>query len=145
MEGKKFETKNQSIVVPFTFFSSRSYLICRLPPQNLIGGAVYLQHPTVGCTQVQFSPTLAGNPPVSFPAGSFSGSSVTLLRNEVTSIDQEYYNNPDLQALILNKDLSDPTCASIDHLVYPATHTFGIINGEYWIHDPRFVSYSNLP
>jgi hypothetical protein len=62
--------------------------------------------------------------------------------SDVSPIDVEFFpgESVSVQELILMKDLDDTKCQQIPELSYLSQPIFALYNGEYWIHDPRFVS-----
>lgn len=98
----------------------------------------------VYCTDIDFNGQ-GGNPIIQFNllGGSLPATVVTLSRNEVVPVDTNFFRDEKIstQELILASDLSDPACSSIaEHSTNKFVTVFGLYEGEYWIHDPRFVS-----
>jgi hypothetical protein len=85
-----------------------------------------------------------GNPIVQFLLGDFPETVVDLSTGEVEPVDTIFFQDEKIstQELILRSDLSDPACSSIaeQNDVKSLKVVFGLYEGEYWIHDPRFVS-----
>jgi hypothetical protein len=113
-------------------------------PQNKIGGFVRINPIPVYCTDIDFNGQ-GGNPIIQFSLlrGSLPETVVTLSRNEVVPVDTNFFRDEKISAqeLILASDLSDPACSSIAEQSTNKFFTvFGLYEGEYWIHDPRFVS-----
>ena len=97
------------------------------------------------CTEIDFNGQ-GGNPIIQFNflGGRLPVTILTLSRNEVQPVDTNFFRDEKIfpQELILASDLSDPVCISIAEQTTDKIFTtaFGLYEGEYWIHDPRFVS-----
>lgn len=95
------------------------------------------------CRTVDFNGK--GNPIVQFLLGDLPKTVVNLPADKVKPIDTTFFKNENIstQELILTSDLSDPACSSIaernDQSSFGVV-VFGLYEGAYWIHDPRFVS-----
>ena len=71
---------------------------------------------------------------------------ITIADDEVTPIDTQYIQGavPAIQELFVTSDLSDSICPTLANPGNPVDAVFAKFNGEYWIHDPRFVSIRRL-
>lgn len=114
---------------------------------NYIGGNIFLTHPDRGVTEVSFN-GVYGNPPINFDP-SIGASPNVLITSLSTSnaqpIDSQYFQdsaNFPVQELILTQDLSDAVCSSLREPGNPINPVFATFEGQYWMHDPRFVSFN---
>jgi len=107
----------------------------------MIGGTVSIENSSLRCVAVSFN-SQGGNPSIEFSLEKQPNTLISLQNNQVTPIDQQYIQDavPAIQELLVTRDLSDPVCSSIAEPGNPIDAVFATYNGEYWIHDPRFVS-----
>lgn len=90
-----------------------------------------------------------GNPPVEFDLSISAEPNVLLelSNSNARSIDAEYFQGDSIrvQELILTTDLSSADCASLEEPGNPVNPVFALFGGNYFIHDPRFVSAWSFP
>lgn len=123
-------------------FNVSRYMICTKPrPEHLIGGAIAVEISANICTTLSFNHQ-GGNPSIEFPADRQPNVLVSIEDDEATPIDQQYILGavPSVQELLVVMDLADAACSVIGEPGNPANQVVAFYKGEYWIHDPRFVS-----
>lgn len=83
-----------------------------------------------------------GDPPVEFDSGATPNILVSLSNANASPADTDYFQSESVpvQELILTSDLSDAACSSIGEPGNPINPVFATFGGNYFIHDPRFVS-----
>ena len=115
--------------------------MCRRITGNEIGEAIYLEDSELQCESAEFNGK-KGNPPITFSGKEMPKTLITIGSNEVTPIDNQYTKGaiPAIQEILVTSDLSDPVCPSLANPGNPVDAVFATFNGDYWIHDPRFVS-----
>jgi hypothetical protein len=111
--------------------------------QHRYGGSVRVKANGIDCTEIDFNGE-RGNPLVQFTSPDHLPKIVVALsKDEVAPIDTKYFASSKIinQELILTSNLSDPACSAIPELTTNnGLIVFGLYEGDYWIHDPRFVS-----
>lgn len=126
-----------------TFFVHNRYLLCDNKVQHWYGGSVRIRANGIDCSEIDFNVQM-GNPLVQFASPDHLPKIVVALsKDEVAPIDTQYFADSKItnQELILTSSLSDPACSAIPELTANNGLTvFGLYEGDYWIHDPRFVS-----
>jgi hypothetical protein len=87
-----------------------------------------------------------GNPAIQFDASLniTPGIVVNLSPINAKPIGLKYFQKETVkeQLLILTQNLTDGICATLGRPGNPMQPVFALYQGEYWIHDPRFVSTS---
>lgn len=107
-----------------------------------LGEPIYVYHPSQGfAIEVLFGGFL-GNPAVEFNSGATPNILVSLSNADASPADTTYfqYESVQVQELILTSDLSDAACSSIGEPGNPVNPVFATFGGNYFMHDPRFVS-----
>jgi hypothetical protein len=89
---------------------------------------------TLGNPTIQFDPTIGANP------------NILLMLTTLDALphDSRYFTKSAVitQEIELIHDLSDDVCLHIREPGNPINPIFALYNDSYWIHDPRFVSYT---
>jgi hypothetical protein len=90
-----------------------------------------------------------GNPTIQFDSsiGAKPNVLITLSASVATAVNSKYFatENVKMQEIVLTRDITSSICASLKEPGNPVNPVFALFNGVYWIHDPRFVSYSPPP
>jgi hypothetical protein len=140
----------QFIVNDFQVLFSRAYnlsfSIAWLLESNILGGLISLNHPDAGGVDVDFPGY--GNPPVQFDSsiGAEPNVLVNLSPSNARPVDTKYFQdeNVTIQELILTKALTTTVCRTLGEPGNPINPVFALYQGDYWIHDPRYVSQTVL-
>jgi hypothetical protein len=107
-----------------------------------VGGAFRIR-PDLTCQTINFSGQ-GGNPAIEFELNRYLPRTILPLSpSQVSPIDTKYFRgeNTPIQELVLTSNLSHPLCSSIPEQTNDTFSTvLGLYDGDYWIHDPRFVS-----
>jgi hypothetical protein len=111
----------------------------------VIGGEISLEFSQKQCRNFHFN-AQGGNPSVEFVDGQQPNIRISIETSQATPIDQQYMQEESIaiQELLITTDLTDPACSSIGEPGNPSSPVFAIYDGDYWIHDPRFVSDGTL-
>jgi hypothetical protein len=109
---------------------------------NKIGGLFLFNHPTQNNNMGIAFGGRSGNPPIEFEAGFEPNLLLTIPNDGAMAPDTQYFQDEEelLQEITLTRELSDAQCASFGAPGNPLDPVFALFGGEYWIHDPRFVS-----
>jgi hypothetical protein len=109
---------------------------------NKIGGPFFIRHEGVQKNLDIAFGGINGNPPIQFDDGVNPNVVVIIPSDSAATIDTQYFQGEGepVQEIILTKDLSDSTCASLREPGNPTNPVFSTFNGVFWLHDPRFVS-----
>jgi hypothetical protein len=104
----------------------------RNPPQSGVGELAF--NGKIGFPTIQFDASLNITP----------GIVVNLSPINAKPIGLKYFQKDTVkeQLLILTQNLTDGICATLGRPGNPMQPVFALYQGEYWIHDPRFVSTS---
>ena len=89
-----------------------------------------------------------GNPTIQFDASIGANPNVLLNLAAADAIpsDTVFFENSKykIQEIVLANDLSESICKSLKEPGNPISPVFAFYDNAYWIHDPRFVSISNI-
>lgn len=107
------------------------------PNMNQLGYFIFLEHPTHGIKDISWG-GVDGNPPIQFDSGIDPNVLLTLVAS-VAPIDSQYFGG-DVQEVILTSDSTQSACNSLGEAGNPLNPVFAFYNGQYWMHDSRFVS-----
>lgn len=110
--------------------------------QNRIGSPVYLEDSKLRCVAAAFN-GMNGNPTIEFTEGELPKTLIMMASEEAIPIDTKYTNRavPVIQEILVTSELSDSICSSIAEPGNPIDAVFAFYKGDYWFHDPRFVSH----
>jgi hypothetical protein len=113
--------------------------------QSKIGSSIFLEDSKLRCVAAAFN-GMNGNPSIQFMGGELPKTLIVMANEEAIPIDTKYITGavPAVQELLVTSYLSDPICSSIAEPGNPIDAVFAKYNGDYWFHDPRFVSYCNF-
>lgn len=118
-----------------------SYEICYRPFPG-VGGKLMLSSGGL-CHPVSFG-AIRGNPPIDFPEDMIPEELVNL--TSVAPMDSDYfaqYFEDSTQIIRSDVEITDPVCDTINVGLGKIPFVFGMYEGEYWIHDPRFAFHEN--
>jgi hypothetical protein len=118
------------------------YRVCHRLTENKIGEAIFLEDSKLRCAAAKFNGK-KGNPSIMFSGNELPKTLIRISNKEdAKPIDTQYIKGaiPAIQEILVTSDLSDPICSSLANPGNPVDAVFAKFNGNYWIHDPRFVS-----
>jgi hypothetical protein len=111
-----------------------------------IGGEFYLYKPNSTDVASVFINGVFGNPTIQFDSsiGADPNILINLTLDDAMPYDSRYFvkSSVKVQEIQLKRDLSAEICASLREPGNPINPVFAFYDGVYWIHDPRFVSWS---
>jgi hypothetical protein len=150
MEGKKCSISSLHMIfeIPRTFFSKLteiySFQIGSSQTIDEVGGEMYMYLPIdKGNSDVSFGKE-RGNPEINFDSsiGANPNILINLSQEDAKTIDDRFFEKSRVksQEITLTRNLSASICKSLRQPGNPINPVFALYNGEYWIHDPRFVS-----
>ena len=107
---------------------------------NRIGAAVLWSHPGKKSNPVQFGDKV-GNPPIQFDTETVPNILIEIADGEAAPVDTQYFPlDSSVEEIIVTGRLGDAQCDSLGETGNPDNPVFALYKGEYFIHDPRFVS-----
>jgi len=108
---------------------------------------VYRNPPFSGVAEFSFN-RVYGIPSIQFDASLniTPGIVVNLSSTNAKPIGLKYFQKEKVkeQLLILTQNLTDAVCSTLGRPGNPLQPVFALYNGEYWMHDSRFVSILTL-
>jgi len=109
-----------------------------------IGVRLYgFRYPVSGAAELTFN-GVYGIPSIQFDASLniTPGIVVNLSSTNAKPIGLKYFQKEKVkeQLLILTQNLTDAVCSTLGRPGNPIQPVFALYNGEYWMHDSRFVS-----
>ncbi len=110
-----------------------------------MGSELHLLHPESGnCFHLYTDGVAKGVPEVHLPGTESQSQVIVNLPEEVVQpIDAQYYNGS-FSELFVSTALNDPVCATLPNVTgMPEKSIFGLYQGKYYIHDPRYVVLDN--
>ena len=135
--GSKYETTfilfNISIGPNSSSHQLDRYRVCD-KVETWIGGQFRLLKNGI-CGDLYADSNVVGNPAVNLDSSSALTATIIDLSNKVQVVDTQYYKVA--QDLLVTVPLSQCT------QVIQNSHVFGLFDGKYWLHDPRFVIDDN--
>jgi hypothetical protein len=108
----------------------------------------YLLNPSQGVDHAIAFNGVPGNPPISFDLSIEAKPNVMFELSSIKAspVDTAYFQDDSvtLQEIILTRALTDSPCAALAEPGNPINPVFALYGGNYFIHDPRFVSSRRL-
>ena len=141
ISGPVTNYSDPSMVIP-----SGSYPFYCFYWSSYVGGSIFLDYDSPDNKVSLAFNFQYGNPIVRFEPGVIEPNLLlNIPANGAVPIDTQYFEGhyqgsfDPMPEIILTTELSDSMCANITSTGNPIHPVFALLNGTYWIHDPRFV------
>lgn len=111
----------------------------RADDPNKIGGPIIWNHPDRELNPVKFGNSV-GNPPIQFDDETIPNVLINIPNERAEPVDQQFFPVGAAEEIIVTRQLEASQCASLGEPGLPVNPVFAFYKGNYFIHDPRFVS-----